>query len=110
MKSEQRGGPEDHRGPAHPVRAQKQCPEPEQNALQSAEAGRSAPGPIENQELLLEQEILGHYGPSTPGFNDFGQRGQQMRKEQQQVRHGATVRETAINGKPPKTAASNRVK
>jgi len=35
---------------------------------------------------------------------NFGQRGQQMRKEQQQVRHGETVRETAINGKPPKTA------
>src|ERR1035437_6164556 len=90
MKSEQRGGPEDHRGSADPVRAQKQCPEPEQNALQSAEIGRSVPGPIENQELLLKQEVLGHYGPSTTGFNDSGQRGQQMSKEQQQVLHGAT--------------------
>ena len=90
MKSEQRGGLEDHSGPADPVRAQKQCPESEQNALQRAEIGRSAPGPIENQELLLEQEALGHYGPSTTGLNDSGQCGQPMCKEQQQVLHGGT--------------------
>jgi hypothetical protein len=76
MQSEQRGGSEEHSDAADPVRAQKQCPEPEQNALQDGEVRRPPPGTTENQELLLEQEVFGHYGPSTTRSKGSGQSGQ----------------------------------
>jgi hypothetical protein len=60
---------------------------------------------MENQELLLEQEVLGHHGSSTPGFNELWPA---WSADAQGAAAGSPwrerLRETAINGKAPRTA------
>jgi hypothetical protein len=49
-------------------------------AISEAEVGGTFPGATENQELVLDEDGLGHHGPGATGSGEPGDRRQQMEK------------------------------
>jgi hypothetical protein len=43
---------------------------------------------VDHQEFLLQQDVLSSNGPRAPRSQDFGDRGQQMPEEDEQIFHG----------------------
>ena len=50
--------------------------------------GERFPRAIEDQQLLLDENGLGHHGPGTAGAGEPGDRRHQMKKQDGQVAHG----------------------
>ena len=76
VKSQKRRRPDNYGSPTKAVFVEKQRPQPEQKPIQCREIGRTSPGTIDNEELLLHQQAVGDDGPGTTGPQKFGDRGQ----------------------------------
>jgi hypothetical protein len=60
MKAQERGGLQDDRGTDQPIRAHDECTHASNDAGREAEIRRPFPGPIEDQQLLLEEHRSTH--------------------------------------------------
>jgi hypothetical protein len=55
------------------------------DAISEAEVGGTFPGPIEDQQLLLDEQGLRHYGARAAGTGEPDDRRQQMEKQNGQI-------------------------
>ena len=74
METQERRGLEDDRGTHHPTRADEERTHAGDHAISEAEIGRTPPGPIEDQELVLEEYGLGNHGTRAAGTRQSGDR------------------------------------
>src|ERR1019366_2695643 len=65
MKAQQGSGLEDDGRADPPTRAQEPGTKPEEQAIGGAKIGRSAAGPLQDQELLLQEDTLSENGPGS---------------------------------------------
>src|ERR1017187_6208387 len=56
-------------------------------AVGGAKIGRSAAGPLQDQELLLQEETLSENGPGSASSQENGQSGQQVPQQYNRVFH-----------------------
>ena len=60
--AQERGGFQDDGGTDQPARANEQGAHVGDEAVSEAEVGGTFPGAIENQQLVLDEDGLGHHG------------------------------------------------
>ena len=89
MEAQERGGFQNDGGTDHPARAHEQRAHAGDEAISEAEVGRPFPGPNEDQQLLLDENGLGHHGSGAAGSGEPGDRHQQMEKQDGQIAHGS---------------------
>ena len=58
------------------------------DAISKAEVRGTFPGPIEDQQLLLDEQGLGHYRARAAGTGEPGDGRQEMEKQHGQIAHG----------------------
>jgi hypothetical protein len=58
------------------------------NTIPTAQIGRAAPPPVENQELMLQQNGLGDDGPDASGPSDSENGYERVEKENDGIAHG----------------------
>ena len=77
--------------PHQPARPHKQRADAGDDAIANPEPGRTRPGAIEDQQLLLETQRFGHHGmyPACTVEPDDGRH--EMKKQDGQIAHGAIV-------------------
>ena len=100
MEAQQRGGFHDNGGTDQSSRAHEQRTHAGNHAISEAEAGGTAPGAIENQQLLLDEYGLSHYGPHAARTGEPGDCRQEVENQSSQVAHGTIV----ISERNPGTA------
>jgi hypothetical protein len=61
--------------PQDPAWREKQRPEAEQNSVDGRQIGYAAPTPVDDQELLLHEEAVGHNRSCATGSQELGDRG-----------------------------------
>ena len=91
MEAQERGGFEDDRGTDQPARAHEQRTHAGDDAISEAEIGRTFPGAIEDQQLVLDEHGFGHHGTGAAGTGEPGDRRQQMQKQDGQIAHRPIV-------------------
>ena len=91
MKAQERCGFQDDRGTDQPARAHEEHTHAGDDAISEAEIRCTFPGPIEDQQLLLEEHGFGHDGTRAAGTGESGDCRQQMQKEDGQVAHGTIL-------------------
>jgi hypothetical protein len=91
MKAQQRGRFEDDRGTNQPARAHDERTQAGDHPISEAEIGRPFPGPIEDQQLVLDEYGFGHHGTHTTGTHQSGDRCQQMQKKNGEIAHGTIL-------------------
>jgi hypothetical protein len=91
MEAQERGGFQNDGGPDQPARAHQQRAYAGDHAITEAEVGGTSPGAIENQQLLLDEDGLGHHGTRTPGTGEPDDSRQQMEKQDGEIAHGPIV-------------------
>jgi len=80
MEAEQSGGLEDHRSAEKPTRAEKASPEPEEKTVKPMEVGGSSARPLQHQELVFKEQILGEEGPNAAGLEELGRPEKQVQE------------------------------
>jgi hypothetical protein len=80
MEAQKRGGFHDDGGTDQPARAHEQRTHAGDHPISETEVGGTFPRAIEDQQLLLDENRLGHHGPGTAGAGEPGDRRQQMEK------------------------------
>ena len=98
MEAQERGGFQDDGGPDQPARADEQRAHAGDEAISEAEVGGPFPRAIEDQQLLLDENGLGHHGSGAAGAGD---RQQQMEKQDGQIAHGPHGNKLAKSQKCP---------
>src|ERR1035437_3216068 len=88
MKAQQGSGLEDDGRADQPTRAQEPGTKPEEQAVGGAKIGRSAAGPLQDQELLLQEDTLSENGPGSASSQENGQSGQQVPQQYNRIFHG----------------------
>ena len=78
MEAQERGGFQDDGGTDQPARADEQRAHAGDEAFSEAEVGGPFPGAIEDQQLLLDENGLGHHGSGAARAGEPGDRRQQM--------------------------------
>src|ERR1039457_6495766 len=87
MNAQQGSGLEDDGRADQPTRAQEPGTKPEEQAVGGAKIGRSAAGPLQDQELLLQEDTLSENGPCSASSQENGQSGQQVPQQYNRVFH-----------------------
>jgi hypothetical protein len=87
MKAQQGSGLEDDGRADQPTRAQEPGTKPEEQAVGGAKIGRSAAGPLQDEELLLQEDTLSENGPCSASSQENGQSGQQVPQQYNRVFH-----------------------
>jgi hypothetical protein len=54
------------------------------------ELGSTFPGPIEDQQLLLDEQGFGDHGTRAAGTGESGDRRQEVEKQDDQLAHGSS--------------------
>ena len=106
MESEERGGLQDNCDTEQPARAHEQRTEAGHQAITETEAWRTLPGPIENQQLLLDEHGFGHHGTHAAGPSEPSDGRQHMHKKDGQMTHGAIVARSQNPKKHSRTSNS----
>ena len=88
MEAQERGGFQDDGGTDQPARAHEQRAHAGDEAFSEAEVGGPFPRAIEDQQLLLDENGLGHHGSGAAGAGERGDRRQQIEKQDGQIAHG----------------------
>src|SRR5664279_1080211 len=88
MKAQQGSGLEDDGRADQPTRVQEPGTKPEEQAVGGAKIGRSAAGPLQDQELLLQEDTLRENGSGSSNSQEDGQCGQQMHQQYNRIFHG----------------------
>ena len=81
MEAQERGGFQDDGGTDQPARAHQDRTYAGDHTVSEAEIGGTSPGAIENQQLLLEEDGLGHHGPHAARTGEPGDPRQHMEKQ-----------------------------
>ena len=90
MKAEESGGLQDNRSADQPARVNEERTDSSDDAIRDAEIRCPLPGPIEDQQLLLEEHGFGVHRTGAAGTSKSGDCRQQMEDEDGQVAH-ATI-------------------
>ena len=99
MEAQQRGGFEDDGGTNQPARAHEQRAHAGHDAISEAEVGGTSAGAIENQQLVLDQDGLGHERTRAARTGEPGDGCQEMEKQDNQVAHAVIVNSLAQSTK-----------
>jgi len=91
MEAQERGGLQDDRGTDQPARAHEERTRASNNAISQTEVGATFPGPIEDQQRLLDEQGLGHHRARAAGTGEPGDCRHEMEKQDGQIAHGASV-------------------
>ena len=81
MEAQERGGSQDDGGTDQTARAHEQCAHAGDEAINQAEVGGTLPRAIEDQQLLLDENGLGHHGPGAARAGEAGDRRHQMERQ-----------------------------
>jgi len=87
MEAQERGGFQNDRGTDQSARAHEERTHAGDHAINEEEMGCTAPGTIEDEQLLLDEHRFGDHGTRTAGTGESGNRRQQMEKQDGQVAH-----------------------
>jgi hypothetical protein len=87
MEPQEGGGFQDNCGPDQPDRAHEQRTHARDDAISAVEVGRTFPGPIEDQQLLLDEQGFGNHGTRAAGTSEPGDRRQEVEKQDDQLAH-----------------------
>ena len=87
MEAEERGGFQDDGGTDQPARAHEQRAHAGDEAISETEVGGPLAGAIEDQQLLLDENGLGHHGSGAARAGEPGDRRQQMEKQDSPIAH-----------------------
>jgi hypothetical protein len=71
-----------------PTRAKELGTKPEEQAVGGAKIGRSAAGPLQDQELLLQEDTLRENGSGSCNSKEDSQCSQQMHQQYNRIFHG----------------------
>ena len=99
MQSQERGGSEDDGGANQPARAHDHRAHAGHGAISEAKVGGTSAGAIENQQLVLDQDGLGHHRTRAARTGEPGDGRQEMEKECNQVAHAVIVSNLAKSTK-----------
>jgi hypothetical protein len=88
MEAQERGGFQDDGGTDQPARAHEQRTHAGDHPISETEVGGTPPGAIEHQQLLLDEDGLGHHGPRPARTGEPGECRQKMQKQDDQITHG----------------------
>jgi hypothetical protein len=99
MQSQERGGSEDDGGANQPARAHDQRAHAEHDAISEAEVGGTSAGAIQNQQLVLDQDGLGHHRTRAARTGEPGDGRQEMEKQDNHVAHAVIVNNLAKSTK-----------
>ena len=91
MEPQEGGGFQDNGGSDQPARAHEERTQAGDDAITAVEPGSTFPGPIEDQQLLLDEQGFGHHGTRAAGTGESGDGRQQVDEEDGQVAHDASV-------------------
>jgi hypothetical protein len=75
------------RGTDQPNRAYEERTHAGDDTIREAEIGRTPPGAIQDQDLVLEEYGFGNHGPRVAGTSQPGDRRQQMQKQDGEITH-----------------------
>ena len=75
------GGLQHDRGPDQAAGAHEECTHAGDHAIRRLEIGRAVPGPIEDQQLVLDEHGFSDHGPRATGTRQSGDRRQQMEEQ-----------------------------
>ncbi len=78
METHERGGLQDDRGPDQAARAHEECTHAGDDAIRRPEIRGTVPGPIEDQQLVLDEHGFGDHRTRAAGAGESGDRRQQM--------------------------------
>ena len=87
MEAEQSGGFEEHRRAEKTTRTEKASPEPEEKTVERTEVGGSSVGPLQEQELMFEEQVLGEQGPSAATPEELGRPKKQVQEQGDDLFH-----------------------
>ena len=88
MEPQEGGGSQDNCGPDEPARAHEERTHAGDEAISDVEVGRTCPGAIEDQQLVLDEQGLGHHGTRAAGAGEPGGGRQEMEKLDGEITHG----------------------
>jgi hypothetical protein len=91
MEAQERGGFEDDGGTDQPARADEQRAHAGDHAISEVEVGGTSAGAIENQQLVFDQDGLGHHRTRAARTREPGDGRQRMEKQDDQVAHATIV-------------------
>ena len=78
MAAQQGGRLDDDGGAQEPARVEEYGPKPEPQPDSPAKVGGAPTGPLQNQQLLFEQEVFGQEGFGSPGSEQHGHWNEQV--------------------------------
>ena len=87
MKAQERGGLQDNAGTDQPSRAHEERTHASDDAIRQAEIRCPLPGPIEDQQLLLEEDGFGDHLTGAAGTGKSGDCREQVNNEDGQLAH-----------------------
>jgi hypothetical protein len=87
MDTHERGGLQDDRGPGQAAGAHEESTPAGDQAIHRPEIGRTVPGSIEDQQLVLDEHGFSDHGPRAAGPGQSGDRRQQMEEQDGQGTH-----------------------
>jgi hypothetical protein len=99
MEAQQRGGFEDDGGTDQPARANAQRAHAGHQAIGDPEVGGTSAGAIENQQLVSDQDGLGHHCTRAARTGEPGDGRQEVEKQDNQVAHAVIVNNLAKSTK-----------
>ncbi len=76
MNTHERRGLQDDRGPNQAAGAHEECTHAGDHAVRWPKIGRTGPGPIEDQQLVLDEHGFSDHGPCAAGTGQSGDRRQ----------------------------------
>jgi hypothetical protein len=91
MEPQEGGGFQDNGGSDQPARAHEERTQAGDDAITAVEPGSTFPGPIEDQQLLLDEQGFGHHGTRAAGTGESRDRRQEVEKEDDQLVHGTIL-------------------
>jgi hypothetical protein len=91
MEAQERGGLQDDGGTDQPARAYEQRAHAGDEAISESEVGGTFLGAIQNQQLVPDENGLGHQGPGAAGAGEPRDGRQQMEKQDGQIAHRPIV-------------------
>src|SRR4030095_8159769 len=96
METHERGGLQDDRGPDQAAWAHEECTHAGDHAISRPEIGPTVPGPIEDQQLVLDEHGFSDLGPRAAGTGQPGDSCPQVQKKNRQIAH-RTILPTSWN-------------
>ena len=62
-------------------------PESQEETVSRTEVGGSSAGPLQGQELMFEEQVLGEDGPNAAGFEELGRPKEQVQDQCNYIFH-----------------------